>query len=53
MRAIERQSAGGHHTMGMWVMFEFLISGVKHANQRHPERFVRSAPKPPVLPSLD
>ena len=33
MRVIERQSAGGHHTMGVWVMFEFLIPGVKHAKE--------------------
>ena len=32
-RVIERQTAGGHHTMGMWVMFEFLIPGVKHAKE--------------------
>jgi hypothetical protein len=32
-RVIERQSAGGHHTMGMGVMFEFLIPGVKHTEE--------------------
>ena len=32
-RVIERQPAGGHHTMGMGVMFEFLIPGVKHAKE--------------------
>src|SRR5712691_8797476 len=32
-RVIERQSAGGHHTMGMRVMFEFLIPGVKHTEE--------------------
>jgi len=32
-RVIERQSAGGHHTMGMGMMFEFLIPGVKHAKE--------------------
>jgi len=30
---IERQSAGGHHTMGMRVMFEFLIPGVEHTEE--------------------
>ena len=33
MRVIERQSAGGHHTMGMGVMFEFLIPGVEHTEE--------------------
>jgi hypothetical protein len=32
-RVIERQSAGGHHTVGMGVMFEFLIPGVEHAEE--------------------
>src|ERR1700722_10540469 len=32
-RVIERQSAGGHHTMGMGVMFEFLIPGVEHTEE--------------------
>src|SRR5882762_4771466 len=32
-RVIERQSAGGHHTMGMRVMFEFLIPGVEHTEE--------------------
>ena len=32
-RVIEGQSAGGHHTMGMGVMFEFLIPGVKHSEE--------------------
>ena len=32
-RVIGRQSAGGHHTMGMGVMFEFLIPGVEHAKE--------------------
>jgi hypothetical protein len=32
-RVIERQSAGGHHTRGMGVMFEFLIPGVKHTEK--------------------
>ncbi len=32
-RVIERQSAGGHHTMGMRVIFEFLIPGVEHAKE--------------------
>ena len=31
--AIERQSAGGHHTMGMRVMLELLIPGVEHAEE--------------------
>ena len=31
--SIERQSAGGHHTMGMGVMFEFLIPGVEHTEE--------------------
>jgi hypothetical protein len=33
MRVIERQSAGGDHTMGMGVMLEFLIPGVEHAKE--------------------
>jgi hypothetical protein len=32
-RVIERQSARGHHTMGMGMMFEFLIPGVEHAKE--------------------
>src|SRR5229473_6782591 len=32
-RVIERQSAGGHHTMGMGVMFELLIPGVEHTEE--------------------
>jgi hypothetical protein len=32
-RVIERQSAGGHHTMGMGMMFEFLIPGVEHTEE--------------------
>jgi hypothetical protein len=32
-RVIGRQSAGGHHTMGMRVMFEFLIPGVEHTEE--------------------
>lgn len=32
-RVVERQSAGGNHTMGMRVMFEFLIPGVKHTEE--------------------
>ena len=32
-RVIERQSAGGHHTMGMGVMFEFLLPGVEHTEE--------------------
>src|SRR5215472_3051675 len=32
-RVIERQSAGGHYTMGMGVMFEFLIPGVEHTEE--------------------
>jgi hypothetical protein len=32
-RVIERQSAGGDHTMGMGVMFEFLIPGVEHTEE--------------------
>ncbi len=32
-RVIERQSAGGHHTMGVRVKFEFLIPGVEHAKE--------------------
>jgi hypothetical protein len=32
-RVIERQSAGGHYTMGMGVMLEFLIPGVKHTEE--------------------
>ena len=47
MRVIERQSAGGHHTMGMWVMFEFLIPGVKHAKEGD-----LGAPSLPLLPLL-
>jgi hypothetical protein len=30
---LERQSAGGHDTVGMGVMFEFLIPGVKHTEE--------------------
>jgi len=30
---IEGQSAGGHHTMGMRVMLEFLIPGVEHSEE--------------------
>jgi hypothetical protein len=30
---IERQSAGGHHTMRVRVMFELLIPGVEHAEE--------------------
>jgi hypothetical protein len=33
MRVIERQSASGHYTMGMGVMFEFLIPGVEHTEE--------------------
>ncbi len=32
-RVIGRQSAGGHHTVGMGVMFEFLIPGVEHTEE--------------------
>src|ERR1700723_4421010 len=32
-RVIERQSASGDHTMGVRVMFEFLIPGVEHAKE--------------------
>ena len=32
-RVIERQSASGDHTMGMRVMFEFLIPGVEHTEE--------------------
>jgi hypothetical protein len=32
-RVIERQSAGGHHTMRVRVMFELLIPGVEHAEE--------------------
>jgi hypothetical protein len=32
-RVIEGQSAGGHHTMGMGMMFQFLIPGVEHAKE--------------------
>jgi len=32
-RVIERQSAGGHYTMGMGVMLEFLIPGVKDTEE--------------------
>src|SRR5215469_7753522 len=32
-RVIERQSASGDHTMGVRVMFEFLIPGVKHTEE--------------------
>jgi len=31
--AIERQSAGGYHTMDVGVMFELLIPGVEHAEE--------------------
>ena len=31
--AIERQSAGGHDTMHVRVMFEFLIPGVEHTEE--------------------
>src|ERR1700680_1670243 len=31
--AIERQSAGGHHTMHVGMMFELLIPGVEHAKE--------------------
>ena len=30
---IERQSAGGHHTMHVRVKFELLIPGVEHAKE--------------------
>src|SRR6266699_1445468 len=33
MGAIERQSAGGHDTMHVRVMFEFLIPGVEHTEE--------------------
>jgi hypothetical protein len=33
MRVIERQSAGGHDTMHVRVMFELLIPGVEHAKE--------------------
>src|SRR6266852_8048298 len=33
MSAIERQSAGGHDTMHVQVMFEFLIPGVEHTEE--------------------
>ena len=33
MGAIERQSAGGHDTMHVRVMFEFLIPGVEHSEE--------------------
>ncbi len=33
MSAIERQSAGGHDTMHVRVMFEFLIPGVEHTEE--------------------
>src|SRR4029077_18478475 len=32
-RVVERQSAGGHHTMGVGVMFELLIPGVEHTEE--------------------
>jgi len=32
-RVVERQSAGGHHTMGVGVMFQLLIPGVKHSEE--------------------
>jgi hypothetical protein len=32
-RVIGRQSAGGHHTMGVRAMFEFLIPGVEHTEE--------------------
>jgi hypothetical protein len=32
-RVIGRQSAGGDHTMGVRVMFEFLIPGVEHTEE--------------------
>jgi hypothetical protein len=32
-RVVGRQSAGGHDTMHVWVMFEFLIPGVKHTEE--------------------
>jgi hypothetical protein len=32
-RVIERQSAGGHDTMHVGVMFEFLIPGVEHTEE--------------------
>jgi hypothetical protein len=30
---IKRQSASGHHTMGVWVKLELLIPGVEHAKE--------------------
>jgi len=30
---IDRQSAGGHHTMDMGMMLELLIPGVEHAKE--------------------
>ena len=33
MRVIEGQSASGDHTMGVRVMFEFLIPGVEHTEE--------------------
>ena len=33
MAVIERQSASGDHTMGVRVMFEFLIPGVEHTEE--------------------
>src|SRR5713226_2719387 len=33
MGAIERESAGGHDTMHVRVMFEFLIPGVEYAEE--------------------
>src|SRR5579863_6538732 len=33
MRVIERQSPGGHDTMHVRVVFEFLIPGVEHAEE--------------------
>ena len=32
-RVIERQSAGGHDTMDVRVVFEFLIPGVEHTEE--------------------
>ncbi len=32
-RAIGRKSTGRHHTMHMWVKFEFLTPGVQHAEE--------------------
>src|SRR6266851_3330011 len=37
-RVIERQSASGDHTMGVRVMFEFLIPGVEHTALPLPRR---------------